>query len=75
MERLISSAQLAERLGVVPSTICQWTREGLIPAVRIRSNLFRYDYSRVRESLERLGQAKAEENPRFPGKPKKGARP
>ncbi len=73
MDYLISSADLAKRLGVAPSTVCQWVREGLIPAVRIRSNLFRYDYSNVREALDELrGWTKVEENPL--AKPKKGAR-
>lgn len=51
MDHLLTSAEIAERLRVSRATIGQWTRENIIPALRIRSNLYRYDFDQVVQAL------------------------
>jgi len=41
MNKLLTKDEVAEMLGVKPSTIYQWTHEGFIPHVKIR-NLVRF---------------------------------
>lgn len=50
--RLLSPREMAERLGVGKTTLLQWVREGLVPCVRIRSNLLRFDPQAVVAALK-----------------------
>ena len=51
MDYLITTAELADRLRISIETVRLWSREGLIPAIRIRSNVVRYDYDDVCAAL------------------------
>lgn len=53
MDQLLTTRELASRLRVSPTTVRHWTRAGLIPAIKIKSNVFRYDFTVVRAALER----------------------
>lgn len=48
---LLTAKGLAERLGVRPSTIRRWQREGRIPGVRISAKVVRYDFQAVLEAV------------------------
>lgn len=50
---LLTADELADRLRVRPATIRQWTREGLIPALRVRAKTIRYDFGEVCEAMRR----------------------
>ena len=54
----LTQTQLAKELGVCRETVCRWTREELIPVIRIGKKSVRYDLAEVREHLIR--QSKAE---------------
>lgn len=62
MEDLLTAAELAERLRLRTCTIQAWTREGLIPSIRITGKVIRYDYEDVRRTLK-----KTKANPRDGG--------
>lgn len=62
MRSLVTAAELAARLGVSPATISSWTREGLIPVLRIRSNVYRYDFDAVLAALEDHDQAEGRDD-------------
>jgi len=45
--RLITTRELARRLGVTSNTIRKWTREGRIPCLRIGQKTLRFDATAV----------------------------
>lgn len=45
-ENLLSSTQLAARLGVAPVTLARWRAEGL-PRIRLSNRAYRYNLSEV----------------------------
>ena len=49
---LLTADQLADRLGVKPRTIREWSRAGLIPAKRLTPKVIRYSLDDVVESLQ-----------------------
>lgn len=51
MERLLKAPELADELRVSVETIRAWTRDGLIPAIRIRPNVVRYSGQDVRAAI------------------------
>jgi len=51
MKKLLTRDEVAEMLGVKPSTIYQWTHEGFIPHVKIR-NLVRFRQNDIDKWLE-----------------------
>jgi len=51
MTKLLTKDEVAEMLGVKPSTIYQWTHEGFIPHVKIR-NLVRFRQNDIDKWLE-----------------------
>ena len=53
MEQLLTTRELASRLRISPATVRHWTHAGLIPAIKIKSNVLRYDYDAVKAALER----------------------
>lgn len=53
MEQLLTTRELASRLRVSPTTVRHWTQAGLIPALKIKSNVYRYDFTAVRNALEK----------------------
>jgi len=59
VERLITTEELAQRLGVTPATVIRWAREGNIPEVRLSCRTRRFDYEdvlrAVREREEKGG--------------------
>jgi len=50
-ERLITTSELAERLGVTSETIRKWTREGRIPCLRIGRKTLRFDLAAVLDTF------------------------
>ena len=48
---LLTTAQLAGRLGLRPRTVQKWARTGRIPCVRISYKVIRYDWQKVFEAL------------------------
>ena len=57
---LMTADQLAQRLGVKPSTVKSWLRAGLIPASRLTSKVIRYDMKEVVTALEERELARKE---------------
>jgi len=51
MNKLLTKDEVAEMLGVKPSTIYQWTHEGFIPYVKIK-NLVRFRQNDIDKWLE-----------------------
>lgn len=52
MTELLTTGEMAKRLRVAPSTLRQWAREGVVPAVRVNQKVTRYDPDDVVESLK-----------------------
>jgi len=52
MDKLLTPQQIADILGVKPSTIYQWTHQGFIPHVKV-GRLVRFREKDVTEWLER----------------------
>ena len=50
-DRLITTSELAERLGVTSDTIRKWTREGRIPCLRVGRKTLRFDLAAVLDAL------------------------
>ena len=48
---LLDRVEVARRLGVAPSTVGVWTREGRIPAIRLSPKVVRYLWSDVLRAL------------------------
>ena len=56
-ERLIGRGEVARRLGVAPSTVASWVRQGWItPAVRTAGGRLRFRFSDVERQLRERGQ-------------------
>ena len=49
---LLTAEQLADRLGVKPRTVKQWSQDGLIPAKRLTPKVIRYSLDDVIASLQ-----------------------
>ena len=50
-EDLLTTAQLADRLGVRPSTVLDWQRKGRIPSRRLSPKVLRFDLADVLAAL------------------------
>jgi excisionase family DNA binding protein len=57
MTDLVTTGELARRLGVTPPTIRKWTRLGLIPVLRISPKVMRFDPTDVTRVLRERGSA------------------
>ena len=53
MDKLRNAKELSELLGIAPRTLRLWTREGIVPAIKIRSNVIRYDLDAVLDALKK----------------------
>jgi excisionase family DNA binding protein len=51
--QLLTTRELASRLRVSPTTVRHWTQAGLIPALKIKSNVYRFDLTAVMNALEK----------------------
>ncbi|MFM9994956.1 MAG: helix-turn-helix domain-containing protein [Phycisphaerales bacterium] len=51
-EALLKTRELADRLRVRPNTVLHWVRDGVIPAVRIREKVLRFDAAQVLATLD-----------------------
>lgn len=51
-DRLLTTRQLAEILGVKPNTILAWASRGVIPCIRLTRKVIRYDRDSVMRSLD-----------------------
>lgn len=59
-EPLITSGEVARRLGVTTSTVSAWARQGLIsPAVRTAGGRLRFRWSQVQAQLRERGTGPA----------------
>ena len=51
MSELLTADELAKRLRVRPDTVRLWTRERMIPAIRVTAKVIRYDAAEVERAL------------------------
>jgi len=49
--KLLTAAELAERLRVKPDTVRDWARRGLIPSVKLGHKTIRYQLTAVVEAM------------------------
>jgi predicted site-specific integrase-resolvase len=60
MSDFVTAEEIARKLRLRPHTIQEWTRDGLIPAVRLNQRVVRYDpvavEAAIRERSERLAR-------------------
>ena len=54
MANLFTAEEIAAQIRLSPDTIRSWTRDRIIPAVRINSKIIRYDSDAVIDALLRL---------------------
>ena len=54
MASLLTAEEIADLIRVSPDTIRSWTRDEIIPAVRINPKIIRYDADAVIDALLRL---------------------
>ena len=52
-ERLLTAAELAERLSVSEATVVAWVRQGRIPEIRATERTRRFAYGEVVDALRR----------------------
>ena len=64
MSELLTAEEMAERLRLRPDTIRLWTRQGIIPAVRITGKVVRYDP----EDVDRAVRQRSDERGRKGGR-------
>lgn len=50
-DRLLTSDELAEHLGVHRNTVMNWQRDGVIPAAIREGRTLRFDFSAVKKAL------------------------
>ncbi len=64
-ERLVTAAELAERLRVGKSSVYRMHSKGLIPAKPVGANLggLRFDEAEVREALDKLSKTRRAYHP------------
>lgn len=55
MDDLITAQELASKLRVRLTTIRRWTRDGLIPSIRLSEKVVRYDYAEVHAQIRARG--------------------
>lgn len=51
MSDLLTADELAKCLRLRPDTIRLWTRERMIPAIRVTAKVIRYDFAEVEQAL------------------------
>jgi excisionase family DNA binding protein len=62
-EPLISSGDVARRLGVTTRTVSRWVREGVLtPAFTTPGNKFRFRWSEVVDQLREYGEQNRDED-------------
>ena len=54
-EKLLTTAELAERLGVSTATILQRVKAGKLPVIRLSAKTVRFDYQAVLRRLRQNG--------------------
>lgn len=56
MSDLLAAGETAAHLRLKAATIRLWTREGLVPAIKITGKVIRYDLDQVMEALRHHAQ-------------------
>ena len=51
MDHLLTAEKLAQHLSIRPDTIRVWTRDGIIPSIRITGKVIRYDLRDVERAI------------------------
>lgn len=59
--RLLTAREIAFRLGVAPTTVARWAREGAIPCQRLSPRCVRYDLQAVLAVVAELGSPHRED--------------
>lgn len=59
MDDLFTAQELASKLRVRLTTVRRWTRERVIPSIRITEKVTRYDYAKVCAALRERGTREA----------------
>lgn len=55
---MMTANEVAEQLRLRPGTIRLWTREGIIPAMRLTPKVVRYDLAEVESALRKRSNLK-----------------
>lgn len=70
MKETATTRQVAEALGVAPTTVNAWVRQNIIPFVRLTRSTIRYDLNSVIEALKsRQEKAQPGDGPSHLGSP------
>lgn len=51
VKEMMTATELAKLLRLQPDTIRVWTREGIIPAIRVTGKVIRFDFAEVERAL------------------------
>ena len=51
-ETFLTAEEIAEKLRVPVSTVREWSREGVIPSVRISHKVIRYEWAEVVKAIQ-----------------------
>jgi hypothetical protein len=66
MNKMMTVAQLAKRLGVKPNTLRGWARTGVVPCIRLSTGCIRFDVQEIEQVLDarRSGGSTRKRRPR-----------
>ncbi len=65
MDKLLTVAELAERLKIAPGSIYHWVSQGRLPFIRFSARCIRFRESDVASLLDRLSDVRNGTSPRF----------
>ncbi len=65
MDRLLTVADLAERLSIAPGSLYRWVAQGRLTCIRFSARCIRFRESDVAALLEKLSDVRNRASPRF----------